>query len=191
MDRFKAAFEESSNTLVTIKNTHFILLNSMTMSGDGCYFCESAEAEIHRLSQRLNCAKSNYSSTNCQKLDDKLAFYSRPVILQHFPTYRRSDQVCEEHDSPKLEVYREGWEVLRKDATEFLGKKLNPRVAFSGHSHHYCRLNNLWNVDEYTVASFSWRNKQNPSFLLVSHKIRYSLSSCNKSMNFSGRILKK
>lgn len=46
-------------------------------------------------------------------------------------------------------MYRENWEVLSKNATEFLAKNLNPCVAFSGHSHHYCRTIS----EEYTAAS--------------------------------------
>lgn len=168
LDRFRNAFNESSNTLVTIKSTHFVLLNSMTLSRDGCYFCVMAERDIRRISRRLDCAKRETSSDSCKNLVDKLGFYSRPVLLQHFPTYRKSDEQCEEFDAPEVENYRENWEVLSKNATEFLGTSLNPRVAFSGHSHHYCRTYNSWSVEEYTIASFSWRNKVNPSFLLVS-----------------------
>lgn len=167
VDRFKKAFKESQNSLVTIKNTHFVLLNSMTLSRDGCYFCAEAEQEIKWISHRLNCAKQGYNSSSCRNISDKLPFYARPIVLQHFPTFRESDDVCEEHDSPVIEAYREDWEVLSKDATEFLGKALNPAVAFCGHSHHYCRSYNMWNVEEFTIASFSWRNKQSPSFLLV------------------------
>lgn len=165
--RFKAAFNESANTLITVKDTHFVLLNSMTLSRDGCYFCQSAEAEIQRISKRLNCAKHNLNNRACNN-SDKLSFYARPVVLQHFPTFRKSDATCEEYDTPELEEFRENWEVLSRNATEFLGRILNPRVAFSGHSHHYCRSYNLWSVEEFTIASFSWRNKVNPSFLLVS-----------------------
>lgn len=92
---------------------------------------------------------------------------TRLNLLQHFPTFRESDRSCTEYDIPEIELYRENWEVLSKSATEFLQKRLKPLVAFSGHSHHYCRLNNSWGLEEFTVASFSWRNKQNPSFLLV------------------------
>lgn len=79
---------------------------------------------------------------------------------------RESDEVCKEHDSPEIELYRENWEVLSKDATKFL-EILDPAVAFGGHSHHYCRSFNMWGVEEFTIASFSWRNKRSPSFLLV------------------------
>lgn len=139
----------------------------MTLSRDGCYFCAEAEEEIKRISLRLNCAKETSNFTVCERLSDKLPFYARPILLQHFPTYRESDEICEEHDSPVIETYRENWEVLSKDATKFIGKVLNPVVSFSGHSHHYCRSYNMWNIEEFTIASFSWRNKRNPSFLLV------------------------
>lgn len=154
-----------------------MLLNSMTLSRDGCYFCAEAETEIQRISQRLNCAQHETQSNTCKNLKEKLPFYARPVVLQHFPTYRKSDVACEEHDSPEIEKYRENWEVLSKNATEFLGRHLNPLVAFSGHSHHYCRLKNMWGVEEFTIASFSWRNKDNPSFLLV----RFILSIFNEN----------
>lgn len=186
MHRFEQAFNESKNTLLTINDTHFVLLNSMTLQRDGCHFCETAEAEIRALAKRLTCAKSN--EKHCSQQADKLPFYSRPILLQHFPTYRPSDEQCDESDIPKTEKYREGWEVLSKAATQFLGKQLSPRVAFSGHSHHYCRLRNMWNVDEYTIASFSWRNKPNPSFLLVSpsqqiHDSAYDIClSCGNSI---------
>lgn len=143
-----------------------MLLNSMTLSRDGCYFCAEAEADIRRISHRLRCAQQE-TSKGCDRLAEKLPFYARPVLLQHFPTFRKSDSECAEHDSPKIEEYRENWEVLSKNATKFLGNRLNPLVAFSGHSHHFCRLNNTWGVEEFTIASFSWRNKPNPSFLLV------------------------
>lgn len=139
----------------------------MTLSRDGCYFCAEAEADIQRMSHRLNCAKQQSNSSRCKNLSDQLPFYVQPILMQHYPTFRESDAVCEEHDSPEIESFRPNWEVLSKNATQFLAKKLNPSVAFSGHSHHYCRSYTMWGVEEYTVASFSWRNKESPSFLLV------------------------
>lgn len=160
------AFNESNNSLITIKNNHFVLLNSITLSQDGCYFCAKSEADVKRISNRLKCANQT-NLKGCEYINDKLPFYARPILLQHFPTFRESDALCSEHDAPEIESYRENWEVLSKQASEFLKKTLNPLVAFSGHSHHYCRLNNTLGVEEFTIASFSWRNKNNPSFLLV------------------------
>lgn len=76
--------------------------------------------------------------------------------------------MCLESDSEEMEAFRERWEVLSKDATKWLGKMLDPRVAFSGHSHNYCRVKNMLDIEEYTISSYSWRNKNNPKFLLVS-----------------------
>jgi len=75
--------------------------------------------------------------------------------------------MCEEHDAPYIETFRERFHVLSKDATDMLGELLKPRLAFAGHSHHFCHSVNRLGIDEYTVASFSWRNKVNPSFMLV------------------------
>lgn len=43
---------------------------------------------------------------------------------------------------------------------------LNPRLIFNGHTHYSC-YNELHGVPEYTLASFSWRNINTPSMLLV------------------------
>lgn len=71
-----------------------------------------------------------------------------------------------DHVNPN-EKYRQRWEVLSKNATKLLGKLFKPRAVFGGHSHHYCKLVNSLGVDEYTISSFNWRNKNNPSFILA------------------------
>lgn len=166
LDRMDAAFNQTGNQLITIRDNHFLMINSMTMTDDGCWFCEKTKRELLDIAAQLDCAKEKTRKA-CRRVTRKLNSYSRPILMQHFPTYRNSDAVCLHHDSPKLEVYREGWEVLSRDATDFLVKHFNPHVAFSGHSHHYCQTRTAWGGEEYTVASFSWRNKKNPSFLLV------------------------
>lgn len=166
-DRFKKAFKESDNSLITIKNTHFIILNSIALYGDGCKYCSKTEADIRHMSTRLHCAKENSNSSVCNDLEDKLPFYARPILIQHYPTFREDDKVCIEHEFSELEDFEEGREVLSANATRFVGESLNPAVAFCGHSHHYCRSINMWNVEEYTISSFSWQHKPSPSFLLV------------------------
>lgn len=140
----------------------------MTLEQDGCSLCAKAEADIEAISKRLNCKKVHSNSSDCENISNKLPFYSRPVLLQHFPTYRKSDDDCHEHDSYEVEVNKEKWDVLSENATDFLGRQLDPSVVFCGHTHHYCRSHNKWNIEEYTVASFNRRQKRNPSFLLVS-----------------------
>lgn len=186
LSRFERTFTESANTLITIKETHFVLLNSVTLERDECSLCAEAEANIRNISNLLNCAKDNTNSnqSDCNNLPNKLPFYSRPVLLQHFPTYRKSDDECEEHDSYEVEINKESWDVLSKNATDFLGEQLDPIVVFCGHTHHYCRSYNQWGIEEYTVASFNRRQKRNPSFLLVSQILRTFSLQCKKLSKF-------
>lgn len=44
---------------------------------------------------------------------------------------------------------------------------LNPRIIIDGHTHHGCRKIHRDDILEVTIPSFSWRNKDNPSFLMV------------------------
>lgn len=184
-DRFKKAFIESDNSLITIKRSHFILLNSVTLFGDGCSFCAKTDADIEHMSLRLNCAKHKSNASICSDLTDNLPFYARPILIQHYPTYRADDRVCLEHDYAELEEFKENREVLSKNATEFVGKSLHPAVTFCGHSHHYCRSMNMWGGEEFTIASFSWQHKSSPSFLLV-HIFFY----LNRSNEIGNRLTK-
>lgn len=168
MNRFEEAFIKSGNSLLTIRDVHFVQLNSMTMSLDGCIFCTATENQLKNIARNLDCAKNDYNETKCTTIDQKIPSYSKPILLQHFPTYRPSDENCTEGDIAEMEIYKESWDVLSKNATEFLGDLFNFRVSFSGHSHHYCKIVNTLGIEEYTIASFNWRNKDGPSFLLVS-----------------------
>ncbi|XP_059221009.1 metallophosphoesterase 1 homolog isoform X2 [Stomoxys calcitrans] len=169
IDRFREQFNNTGVEMYTIHDNHFILINSMAMENDACVFCANAVKELQNVAGKLNCLKRPEACEDLHTLQ-KHKKYSRPIILQHFPTYRNSDVSCREHDSPIIEEYREKWEVLSKNSTDWLGKILHPRLAFAGHSHNYCFSINRWGIEEYTVASFSWRNKINPSFLMVSLK---------------------
>ncbi|CAL4140717.1 unnamed protein product, partial [Meganyctiphanes norvegica] len=50
---------------------------------------------------------------------------------------------------------------------------LNPRLALSGHTHHGCHVKHRITEDlpntmhEYTIPSFSWRNKKSPTFTML------------------------
>ncbi|XP_033151020.1 metallophosphoesterase 1 homolog isoform X1 [Drosophila mauritiana] len=164
MSRFESYLNNSSVNLYTIKQIHFVVINSMAMEGDGCMFCTQAEDQLKNISRTLHCMKYPLEA-ECART--RRHPYSQPILLQHFPTYRISDTMCEEHDAPYIEAFRERFHVLSKDATDMLGELLKPRLAFAGHSHHFCHSVNRLGIDEYTVASFSWRNKVNPSFMLA------------------------
>lgn len=106
--------------------------------------------------------------------------YSQPIVLQHFPTFRASDEHCIGTNSFNKDKYREKWDTVSRESTQFIDQTLQPRVYFSGHSHHYCRmLKNSVGVEEFTLASFNWRNIDNPSFILaVFTPTDHSVSLC-------------
>ena len=94
------------------------------------------------------------------------------MLLQHFPLYRSSEVNCTGRDSPPLErrnmQNREGWEVLSQTASELLMSSLQPRAIFGGHTHYSCQVLHQGNIPEFTLPSFSWRNRNDPSFMMVS-----------------------
>uniref|UniRef100_A0A8D2CYW8 Metallophosphoesterase 1 n=1 Tax=Sciurus vulgaris TaxID=55149 RepID=A0A8D2CYW8_SCIVU len=54
-----------------------------------------------------------------------------------------------------------------------------PRLILSGHTHSACEVLHGGSVPEISVPSFSWRNRNNPSFILGSLTSRdYALSKC-------------
>ena len=49
LDRFENIFNVSSVELLNLKDNLFILINSMAMENDGCFFCSEAEKKIKNL----------------------------------------------------------------------------------------------------------------------------------------------
>ncbi|CAD5206227.1 unnamed protein product [Bursaphelenchus okinawaensis] len=173
VNRYIKAFgNEKGVEHVEVDGNHFILINSVAMEGDGCRFCETATNELNEVSDMLNCSMRRNSSCTTKTMTP----YSRPILMQHYPLYRTSDQECSP-ETPDLgpqdvvsEKFRERWDCLSSEATKFLLEKFRPRAAFSGHVHFGCKKwwgapYNLW---EFTVPSFSWRNLKTPSFILAS-----------------------
>lgn len=181
IERFVEAFQAPSVQAVTIEGNVFVLINSMAMEGDSCNMCKTAEEKLQTIGNRLRCDKSR--SANCNVIED-VPLHTRPVILQHIPLYRKSEAVCTQADSAppweKKVLYREKWECLSREATRKLLKWLHPRLVVDGHTHHSCQLLHPGGIPEWTVASFSWRNKNDPSFLLATFTPRnYAISKCH------------
>ncbi|KAG1680674.1 Metallophosphoesterase 1 [Nymphon striatum] len=144
-NRFMLEFDAPPVKLVNIRGNHFVLINSMAMEGDKCFLCKNAEKQLHRIVADVNCSL-------------------------HFPLYRQSNQDCDEPDADESVEnfpFRPKWECLSKESTDTLLSSLKPRAVFSGHSHHSCFLHHKSGIPEWTVASFNWRNKHNPSFILI------------------------
>ncbi|XP_068626670.1 metallophosphoesterase 1-like [Battus philenor] len=182
--RFVNMLQASSVQHLTIKDSHFILINSMALHGDMCDLCVDARKSIDNISELLNCAKN----VNECKNEQKTLNYTPPIIMQHFPMYRLSDAICTEPDSPplpeKYKRFRIKIDALSQEATRYLIAKLKPRAVFGGHTHHGCLVEHSYqdeNVEfiEYSVPSFSWRNRPDPKFMLVSISPHaYSVNKC-------------
>ncbi|XP_967729.2 metallophosphoesterase 1 [Tribolium castaneum] len=189
--RFVAAFNAPAVQLISVKGNHFVLVNSMALEGDGCFLCQPAEHQLSRIEKKLKCTKGDYSG----KCDSKLDIYSKPILMQHYPLYRKSDMECDDFDAApdpiKRERFRETWECLSKEATTQLLNQIKPRLALSGHTHHGC-TRPLPNGDgiEITLPSFSWRNKENPNFGLgVFTPNNYAFTKCEMPKEFTVIIL--
>ena len=68
-------------------------------------------------------------------------------------------------------IYRPQWDCLSEQSSKLLIEKIKPRLVLSGHTHHGCKnlhtLPNGRKVPEWSVASFSWRNRNNPVIVLA------------------------
>ncbi|XP_026326059.1 metallophosphoesterase 1-like isoform X3 [Hyposmocoma kahamanoa] len=173
--RFEIKLDAPPVKLVSIRANHFVLINSMAMEGDGCRLCTRAMKKIDRIADILKCSNG---SPLC-KGDVRLENYTRPIIMQHYPFYRESDSICTESDAAPLpernNLFEERWDCLSKESTEYLVENLLPRAVFGAHTHHSCRVrhsfkpttNHKIEFVEYTVPSFSWRNRLDPKYYLV------------------------
>lgn len=179
--RFVDSMKSPNARRISLRGNHFVLLNSMALEGDGCFLCRPTEIAINKISKQLKCSKG--IGSNCESVKTE-AQYSRPILLQHYPMYRESDEMCNEPDEApekiKKEKFQERRECLSREASDQLLDVLSPRLIIDGHTHHGCRTKHRDDVLEFTIPSFSWRNKNNPSFLLgVFTPDNYAVSKCH------------
>eukprot|EP00095_Tigriopus_kingsejongensis_P010160 maker-scaffold575_size133042-snap-gene-0.36 protein:Tk10160 transcript:maker-scaffold575_size133042-snap-gene-0.36-mRNA-1 annotation:"metallophosphoesterase 1 isoform x1" len=164
--RFEAAFRTPAIDQFALRGVHFVSVNSMAMEGDRCFLCTRARQQLHRVASHLGCWDPDRA---CEVATDGLGRI-RPILLQHFPLFRASDTHCQEIDEApaqeKDKPFRERWDCLSREASQELLTVLKPRLILSGHTHHGCRTHH-GNVTEWSVSSFSWRNRNNPTFLLA------------------------
>ncbi|XP_053104726.1 metallophosphoesterase 1 isoform X2 [Hemicordylus capensis] len=159
LDRFLKLFNFTSEKLITRKGINFVMVNSVALEGDGCVICKTAEAKLAELSHKLNCS------------------------LKHYPLYRISDSKCTGEDSVPLEkknnLFIEKYDVLSQEASQKLLWWFHPRLILSGHTHSGCEVLHNAKVPEISVPSFSWRNRNNPSFIMGSlTSTDFSLYKC-------------
>ncbi|XP_043395824.1 metallophosphoesterase 1 isoform X3 [Chelonia mydas] len=148
LKRFAKVFNFTSGKLITRKGVNFVMVNSVALEGDGCTVCSRAEAKLMKLSHKLNCSQ------------------------QHYPLYRRNDAECAGEDSALPEEknipFKEKYDVLSREASQKLLWWFHPRLILSGHTHSACEVLHNGKIPEISVPSFSWRNRNNPSFIMGS-----------------------
>lgn len=185
--RFEEAFSAPSVQMVEIQGNIFVLLNSMALEGDGCNLCSEAASKLEKISLQLKCSREQLKkeklSPVCKKIRKITGTYTQPILMQHFPMFRSSDHNCSTPDAaPPQEIdipFRPKFDCLSEEATKQVFKWVNPRLVVSGHTHHGCHRIHDNGVPEWTVASFSWRNKKGPSFLLaVVSQTDFSVNQC-------------
>ncbi|XP_023084293.2 metallophosphoesterase 1 isoform X8 [Piliocolobus tephrosceles] len=119
VERFEKVF--SSERLFSWKGINFVMVNSVALNGDGCGICSEAEAELIEVSHRLNCSREQArGSRRCGP--GPLLPMSAPVLLQHYPLYRRSDANCSGEDAAPPEErdipFKENYDVLSREASQ-------------------------------------------------------------------------
>ena len=159
--RFEKAFNTSLVHVSDIPHSGhkytFISINSMAMHGDNCSLCSEAESHVQQIGRSLSDSAH------------------RPILLSHFPLFRTSDELCSEPDSAepddKLIEFRDRIDCMSEESSELLISNLKPQLVLTGHTHNGCVMRHSYDgheVVEHTVASFSWRNRADPTFLLIS-----------------------
>ncbi|KAF2369149.1 Calcineurin-like phosphoesterase domain ApaH type [Trinorchestia longiramus] len=219
--RFESAFNVSSVNAVLVRGVLFVGVNSMAMHGDDCFLCSDATNKLRQLNKELLCRRATGPCPRPSVLPPTSDLHAlpQPVLLQHYPLYRPSDEHCDGYDAAPPDVrstmFRERWECLSQSATFELLSLLEPRFVLSGHTHHGCTtlhhhpspapeapqvgddsvaedaeyvaeerdyltkqqaaaaklrgdVDAPLIIPEYSVPSFSWRNKKNPTFAMVS-----------------------
>ncbi|XP_045383745.1 metallophosphoesterase 1 isoform X2 [Lemur catta] len=178
--RFKKVFKPER--LFSWKGVNFVVVNSVALEGDGCTLCSKEEAELLAVSHRLNCSREQGPASG-QCGDGRPLPASAPVLLQHYPLYRRSDANCSGDDAAPPEErsipFQERYDVLSREASQKLLWWLRPRLVLSGHTHSGCTVLHAGGPPELSVPSFSWRNRNNPSFIMGSITATgHALSKC-------------
>eukprot|EP00250_Pteridium_aquilinum_P018972 c24245_g1_i1 orf=226-1452(+) len=198
--------DETASAAFTIRNISFVSVNAMALACDVCPTFSSAQKAVEQFKAALDLSgiqsSEDTQQTNLQTHSTRNAF-KRPVLLTHLPLYRADESVCDLVDVPKcapwheveggcsslfesakisrlytLTPYRSMLDMLSLNTSKYLLSTLQPSLVLSAHAHRFC--NRLMDdaTREVTVSTFTWRNRDDPSFLLIhfykdgTHKIQ-------------------
>uniref|UniRef100_A0A3Q2NWU1 Metallophosphoesterase 1 n=1 Tax=Fundulus heteroclitus TaxID=8078 RepID=A0A3Q2NWU1_FUNHE len=162
LQRFEKVFNASSTRIVTKKGAGWgsVFALESTCAGEAL-FIDKKHVSNFRPFVRSRCVKrTDVTTPACC------------FVPQHYPLYRVSDASCTGQDAAPPEerhlLFREKYDVLSKEASQRLLQWFKPRLVLSGHTHSGCEVLHDKRYPEVSVPSFSWRNRNNPSFILVS-----------------------
>lgn len=181
LQHFVDTFPSLDNTgsrAFTIRNISFVSLNAMALACDECPSYNSMKMTVEQLKAALQT-----------DTDDA---FDRPVLLTHLPVHREDESVCDLVDVPKcapwheveggceslfqsskvsryhkLTPFRNRIDMLSLNTSSYLLSALKPRLVLSAHAHRFCSRIVGDGVREITVSTFTWRNRDDPGFLLV------------------------
>uniref|UniRef100_H2YVN7 Calcineurin-like phosphoesterase domain-containing protein n=1 Tax=Ciona savignyi TaxID=51511 RepID=H2YVN7_CIOSA len=175
LQRFFKEFSSKNVKAISVKGRMFVAINSMGLAGDGCTMCEDTKRELLQVKEYMDCRgidKPEYCGSSVSR--------PQPILLTHFPLFRESDEKCLEFDAKDISHKYVEQETLTESASSELIKLLHPRLVLSGHTHNTCVYRHGDGTTEITVASFSWRNRIDPSFyLLTVSDETYEAVKCN------------
>lgn len=136
LQRFNKSFSTTFVNLFPSKkrnDVYFVLLNSMALENDGCKFCKRTQSQLKYLNKTLECIKST-SDKSDETVDDSVCagvrqlypnrFYSRPIVLTHFPLFRKSDSICpddidnEYNNIQKSPLFKPKFDCLSLESTK-------------------------------------------------------------------------
>ncbi|KAL0583808.1 hypothetical protein ABG067_006252 [Albugo candida] len=106
------------------------------------------------------------------------------ILLTHFPLYRVNDLNCGDLRSNErghityldpASRYQKHRHVLSPPLSKYLLDTIRPSLVLSGHTHAYCaqhhRVESMngfpMNISEYTIPSFAWSQRPDPSYAVL------------------------
>lgn len=163
LHRFASKYETTTSIeLAKFNKLNIISSNSMAFYNDQCSVCSEAISATNQISRYLDRERNTI-----------LEEYSEPILLTHIPLYRKDDAHCDHPYSMEHSANEQGRDVLHKEASQFLLKRLRPRLIISGHTHMNCKIRHTAEKtakvsEELTVTSYNHKYAlKEPGFLLM------------------------
>lgn len=184
--------DDTGSAAFTIRNISFVAMNAMALACEVCPRYNSMKKVVEQF-RKSDMSGSQSSSESTQQTDSLMhSTRERPVLLTHLPLYRADESVCDSIDIPKcapwheveggcaslfesvkssrlhsLTHYRSMMDMLSINTSRYLLSALNPSLVLSAHAHRFCNRVLEDGTREVTVSTFTWRNRDDPSFLLI------------------------